>query len=217
MQSLYISVLCALQFQLPLTSIVVSFSFHYPQTHTIDAARSSKMTLVQPSGEMSAKIREELREPDPAAVEKDVAAIREWLEKQPHLPKDMGAWDANNSTEPLITRLHNFRRWRTIAHVFAWLQIQFGEGQAEARHVLHNANGNSRILLQPRCRPSRARWDSGYCGYATASWTHAKRLPGRLSARSRPRKHAEQRCGWNEIGAYARRHSTCGRENWCCW
>lgn len=48
------------------------------------------MTLVQPSGEMSAKIREELREPDADAIAKDIVAIREWLEKQPHLPKDMG-------------------------------------------------------------------------------------------------------------------------------
>lgn len=48
------------------------------------------MSLVQPSGEMSAKIREELREPDADAIAKDLVAIREWLDKQPHLPKDMG-------------------------------------------------------------------------------------------------------------------------------
>lgn len=48
------------------------------------------MNLVQPSGDMSASIRKELREPDsPDAIEKDVASIREWLSRQPHLPKDM--------------------------------------------------------------------------------------------------------------------------------
>lgn len=51
---------------------------------------SDQMSLVQPSGDISAKIREELREPDADAVTKDIAAIREWLDKQPHLPKDMG-------------------------------------------------------------------------------------------------------------------------------
>jgi hypothetical protein len=50
----------------------------------------SQMSLIQPSGDMSAKIREELREPDADAIAKDIVAIREWLDKQPHLPKDMG-------------------------------------------------------------------------------------------------------------------------------
>jgi hypothetical protein len=83
----YFTILCALQF--PLTSIFTTIFFSYFRllTHT---ANRFQMTLVQPTGEMNAKIREELREPDEAAIVKDVAAIREWLEKQPHLPKDMG-------------------------------------------------------------------------------------------------------------------------------
>lgn len=49
------------------------------------------MNLVQPTGDMSAQIRQELREPEsPGAIDKDVASIREWLSRQPHLPKDMG-------------------------------------------------------------------------------------------------------------------------------
>jgi hypothetical protein len=47
------------------------------------------MTLVQPAGEMHLKIREELREPDADAIERDCGTIREWLEMQPHLPKDI--------------------------------------------------------------------------------------------------------------------------------
>lgn len=49
------------------------------------------MNLVQPTPDMRVFIRQELREPEnPEDIEKDVAAIREWLELQPHLPKDMG-------------------------------------------------------------------------------------------------------------------------------
>ena len=49
------------------------------------------MNLVQPTPDMRVFIRQELREPEnPEDIEKDVAAIREWLKLQPHLPKDMG-------------------------------------------------------------------------------------------------------------------------------
>lgn len=49
------------------------------------------MTLVQPTADMSVFIRQELREPEnPDAIEKDVATVREWLSRQPHLPKDIG-------------------------------------------------------------------------------------------------------------------------------
>lgn len=58
------------------------------------------MSLVQPSGELSAKIREELREPDADAIAKDIVAIREWLDKQPHLPKD---WVCNIFYEYFLT------------------------------------------------------------------------------------------------------------------
>jgi hypothetical protein len=73
----------------PLTHITYITSFRFSLA-CICSLASDQMSLVQPSGDMSAKIREELREPDADSVAKDLVAIREWLDKQPHLPKDMG-------------------------------------------------------------------------------------------------------------------------------
>lgn len=81
--------LCSWILQFKLTQIFSRFSF-LCLCFAAELIETAKMSLVQPSGEMSAKIREELREPDAETVAKDVAMIREWLEKQPHLPKDMG-------------------------------------------------------------------------------------------------------------------------------
>ncbi|CAH0402858.1 unnamed protein product [Chilo suppressalis] len=52
---------------------------------------ASVATLVQPSGEMWKQIRVELNE-DVNTRDKDVAIIKEWLRKQPHLPDD---WDSD--------------------------------------------------------------------------------------------------------------------------
>ncbi|KAG6449790.1 hypothetical protein O3G_MSEX006247 [Manduca sexta] len=49
------------------------------------------VSLVQPSGEMWKKIRVELNE-DINTRERDLATIKEWLRKQPHLPNE---WDDN--------------------------------------------------------------------------------------------------------------------------
>ncbi|KAJ0173233.1 hypothetical protein K1T71_011409 [Dendrolimus kikuchii] len=53
--------------------------------------------LVQPTGEMWKSIRVELKE-DVNTKDRDLAAMREWLKKQPHLPDD---WE----TGPLMTFL----------------------------------------------------------------------------------------------------------------
>lgn len=45
--------------------------------------------LVQPSGELWKAIRVELKE-DVATRDRDVAIIKDWLKKQPHLPDDWG-------------------------------------------------------------------------------------------------------------------------------
>ncbi|KAJ0173234.1 hypothetical protein K1T71_011410 [Dendrolimus kikuchii] len=48
---------------------------------------ASALTLVQPSGELSKKIRVELNE-NLNTKAQDLAAIKEWLKKQPHLPDE---------------------------------------------------------------------------------------------------------------------------------
>lgn len=45
--------------------------------------------LVQPSGEIWKQIRVELNE-NVSTNERDLAAIKEWLKKQPHLPDEWG-------------------------------------------------------------------------------------------------------------------------------
>ncbi|XP_005190332.1 alpha-tocopherol transfer protein-like [Musca domestica] len=48
------------------------------------------MMLTKPTPEECVSIREELREPEnQEEVESDIKLIREWLDSQPHLPKDM--------------------------------------------------------------------------------------------------------------------------------
>lgn len=49
----------------------------------------AKMTLEQPAGEMWQKIREELNE-KADTKDSDLAHIKEWLTKEPHLPDEWG-------------------------------------------------------------------------------------------------------------------------------
>lgn len=51
----------------------------------------TKMTLEQPSGEMWQKIREELNE-KADTKDQDLAHIKEWLKKEPHLPDEFGKY-----------------------------------------------------------------------------------------------------------------------------
>lgn len=115
------------------------------------------MNLVQPTPDMRVFIRQELREPEnPEDIEKDVAAIREWLKMQPHLPQDMGMkyfsslfgfFFLLNTCGFLFIIIHIrffagvfflFRRC-TSSYFLAWLQIQFGKGEEEVGHVLYHA------------------------------------------------------------------------------
>lgn len=52
---------------------------------------AAKMTLEQPAGEMWQKIREELNE-KADTKEADLAHIKEWLKKEPHLPDEFGEY-----------------------------------------------------------------------------------------------------------------------------
>ena len=47
------------------------------------------MTLLPPTVEQQRRIDEELP-PDPEMRKRDIQMIRDWLAKQPHLPKHMG-------------------------------------------------------------------------------------------------------------------------------
>lgn len=58
---------------------------------------ASAATLVQPQGEMWERIRVELNE-NIHTRENDLAAIKEWLQKQPHLPDEWGMYSCYFNT-----------------------------------------------------------------------------------------------------------------------
>lgn len=57
---------------------------------------SPKMTLVQPNPEMQLRIRSELNE-DVSTRDDDLQHVKEWLSRQPHLPKFEGAYGVYHS------------------------------------------------------------------------------------------------------------------------
>jgi hypothetical protein len=50
------------------------------------------MSLLPPTLEQQRRIDDELP-PDPEMRKRDIFAIKEWLSKQPHLPKHIGKFD----------------------------------------------------------------------------------------------------------------------------
>ncbi|XP_014219813.1 alpha-tocopherol transfer protein-like [Copidosoma floridanum] len=82
------------------------------------------MTLLPPTVELQRRIDEEMA-PDPEARKRDVAALREWLSKQPHLPKHMDdkrlehfLFSCKNSLERCKMRLEIYFSARTALPEF---------------------------------------------------------------------------------------------------
>lgn len=91
--------------------------------------------LVQPSGDMSAKIYKELCE-DPSAVPDKMKHVIEWLEMQPHLPPFKGA-SLIIQLPRCILLIYQYCVYRRAAHQNfpARLQVQQRKDQEEIGHV----------------------------------------------------------------------------------
>lgn len=71
------------------------------------------MTLEQPAGEMWQKIREELNE-KADTKEADLAHIKEWLKKEPHLPDEFGKFTLHPSfPSPIYWHDNIYLSWYT--------------------------------------------------------------------------------------------------------